>query len=180
MIEARGPDQVRGNLDQPEHVMNRIPFKANQSRRVGVRHLLSAALAALGMSATMAQEATPDTWMKVSSEKSRAQVTQEVVAARANGDFDVARQYDIVDRHYRPTLSRAEVLADLQVWQRAGLQAFNRGEASPDTSSVEYRRAYARYAELRTSAEFAALVQSIARERGETVVVTTQGTVNER
>jgi hypothetical protein len=139
------------------------------------KHLVAAALAAFGTSAVLAQEATPDTWMKETPPvKSRAEVAREVAAARASGDLDILREYDIVDRHYMPTLTRAEVLADLQIWQRAGLDRFGRGEASPDVHSPEYRRAFARYAALRASPEFAALVKSIAVKRGEAPPVQSQ------
>ncbi|WP_298232988.1 hypothetical protein [uncultured Azohydromonas sp.] len=63
-------------------------------------------------------------------------------------------------------LSRAEVLADLQVWQDSGLAALQHGE-TPDVFSAEYQRASALYDALRKSPRFAMLVQSIAAKRGE-------------
>lgn len=59
------------------------------------------------------------------------------------------------------TLTRAEVIADLHMWRLAGLQELNRGEHSPDTNSYAYRRAYATYVHLRSSTQFAALVQQL-------------------
>jgi hypothetical protein len=134
--------------------------------------VVASALAAFGMHAAIAQEATPDTWMQVNSVKSRADVRHEVAVARANGDLDVLRQYDTVDRSYVPTLSRAEVLADLEIWRSSGMAALDRGEASYDGFSPAYRRAQARYAELRDSPLYAALVQSFASRRGETLAST--------
>jgi len=61
----------------------------------------------------------------------------------------------------RSTLTRAEVVADLQVWRLAGLQDLNRSELSPDTSSDEYRRALATYEVLRSSPQFALLVRRL-------------------
>ena len=69
------------------------------------------------------------------------------------------------------TLSRAEVLADLQVWQASGLAALQHGDR-PDVFSAEYQRASALYAALRKSPHFAVLVQSIATKRGEVVAGT--------
>jgi hypothetical protein len=66
------------------------------------------------------------------------------------------------------TLSRAEVLADLQVWQASGLAQLQHGDA-PDVYGAEYQRASALYAALRKSPHFAVLVQSIAAKRGEVV-----------
>ena len=66
-----------------------------------------------------------------------------------------------------PALSRAEVLADLQLWQQSGMAAFTDGEASADSTNPAYRAAQSRYLAMRASPEFEPLVARIARERGE-------------
>jgi hypothetical protein len=66
------------------------------------------------------------------------------------------------------TLSRAEVLADLEAWKASGLADLQRND-SPDYFSTQYQRASALYAALRKSPHFAVLVQSIAAKRGEVV-----------
>jgi hypothetical protein len=71
-----------------------------------------------------------------------------------------------VSKYLPKSGSRAEVLADLQVYRRSGLAEFDRGE-SQDFSSSAYIRARARYMALRASPDFKALVSKIARERGE-------------
>lgn len=58
-------------------------------------------------------------------------------------------------------LSRAEVQADLQIWQLSGLADLDRRD-SPDTFSQRYREAARRYAQLRASPAFAARVAEIA------------------
>jgi hypothetical protein len=58
-------------------------------------------------------------------------------------------------------LTRAEVVADFHLWRLAGLHALNQGEQSADTTSYEYRRAYAIYAQLRASPQYAALVSQL-------------------
>jgi hypothetical protein len=68
-------------------------------------------------------------------------------------------------------LSRAQVLADLEVWKQSGMAAFADGEASIDVHSAAYRTAQARYIALRSSPEFAQLVTRIARERGDEMQV---------
>lgn len=62
--------------------------------------------------------------------------------------------------------SRAEVIADLQIYRRSGLAALESSE-SPDTFSKAYYEAQARYFAMRNSAEFKQLVARIASERGE-------------
>lgn len=57
-------------------------------------------------------------------------------------------------------LSRAEVLADLQIWRRSGLAELAQLEVPP-LSTREYREAAARYDAMRRSPEFAALVRSL-------------------
>ncbi|WP_325481423.1 DUF4148 domain-containing protein [Piscinibacter sp.] len=74
----------------------------------------------------------------------------------------------IDDDSLRSTLTRAEVLADLHIWQKAGLPT-SWGEASYNTFGLEYRRARAHYEAMRASPQFAVLVQQIARQRGEAV-----------
>jgi hypothetical protein len=73
------------------------------------KYLLAATPAAFGVGTAAAQEATADTWMKASSTLSRAEVARAVAAARAQGDLDAQREYDIVDPHYRTALKRADV-----------------------------------------------------------------------
>jgi len=66
------------------------------------------------------------------------------------------------------TLTRAEVLADLQIYRESGLDDLDRGEAV-DPSSAAHARAEAKYAQLRASPYYATLVQRIASRRGEAV-----------
>ena len=49
----------------------------------------------------------------------------------------------------RPALTRADVLADLQMWKRAGLPVGGRGQAGVDVHAPDYQAAYARYLALR-------------------------------
>jgi Domain of unknown function (DUF4148) len=67
-------------------------------------------------------------------------------------------------------LSRAEVLADLQIWRDAGLAELQDGEQSA-VGTPRHDAALARYATLRSSPDFAALVQRIALQRGEKVLI---------
>lgn len=68
------------------------------------------------------------------------------------------------------TVTRAEVLADYHLWRLAGLQALNRGDKGPDLESLEYRRAQAKYAWLRASPQYLALVEELSRRPGATVL----------
>lgn len=68
-------------------------------------------------------------------------------------------------------LTRAEVIADLSLWKRAGLQAYQGGE-SHDTFSPAYERSLAEYQRLRNGPEYLAEVRRIANERGETLAGT--------
>lgn len=49
-------------------------------------------------------------------------------------------------------LTRAEVLADLALWKRAGLSQVGSGELSPDFTSPPYRQLYDEYLRLRNGA----------------------------
>ena len=58
-------------------------------------------------------------------------------------------------------VTRAEVTADFHIWRLAGLEELHRGERSVDTDSHEYRRALATYLRLRSSPQFATLVDHL-------------------
>lgn len=63
-------------------------------------------------------------------------------------------------------VSRAEVLADLVIWRESGMANLHSGESVSDPVRPDVLAAMERYAGLRASPQFAALVQRIARERG--------------
>jgi len=65
-----------------------------------------------------------------------------------------------------PSLSRAEVRADLALWTRAGLPQHVDTEAGPEFNSPDYREAYARYQRSRDSAAYGEAVRRIADSRG--------------
>lgn len=67
------------------------------------------------------------------------------------------------------TLTRAEVLADLECWRESGMADFRPVEAEADPMSAPYRTAYAKYEALRSSPTFAQRVVRIARVTGEAV-----------
>ena len=67
-----------------------------------------------------------------------------------------------------PALARAEVLADLEVWQLAGMPAFVHGDnVDGNMVSAEYQAAFAKYQQMLHSPEFVQRVARIARQRGE-------------
>ena len=70
----------------------------------------------------------------------------------------------------RSGLSRAEVQADQEIWQRAGLSDLEKGEASADSQSDEYRARYARYQSLRDGPEY---IQALHRHGGAVPVAST-------
>ncbi len=69
-----------------------------------------------------------------------------------------------------PPLTRAEVLADLQIWRESGLEALQEGEESA-VYTPRHDAALARYTALRTAPSFSVLVQRIAQQRGERVLM---------
>lgn len=58
----------------------------------------------------------------------------------------------------KSTLTRAEVLAELQIWREAGLDRFERPEVDAARDEAGLAAARARYAALRHSPRFAELV----------------------
>jgi hypothetical protein len=95
--------------------------------------------------------------------------TSLLVATLCSAYVTVARAADATAP--APQLTRAEVLADLEVWQLAGMPAVTRGDADTDLNSAEYKAALAKYQQMVDSPEFAQRVTRIARKRGERVDV---------
>ncbi|SAI41743.1 Uncharacterised protein [Bordetella ansorpii] len=60
-------------------------------------------------------------------------------------------------------LTRAEVQADLAIWQRAGMSAFWRGQETPDVYSAGYRKAEAEYVRMRNGAEYQQELQRLQK-----------------
>lgn len=84
--------------------------------------------------------------------------------AMTAGAVNAGPLYVEVPRNVEPAqsgLTRAEVIADFHLWRLAGLNDFSRGEASPDTNSYAYRKAYATYVQMRQSPQYAALVKEL-------------------
>lgn len=72
---------------------------------------------------------------------------------------------DITNQSLQSSRSRAEVLAELEIWEQSGLAELER-RGDPNVFSEPYRRAAARYAALRASPAFAVRVQALSRTRG--------------
>lgn len=64
--------------------------------------------------------------------------------------------------------TRAEVLADLEIYRLSGLERYDRLE-SPDFGSPAYRAALKRYQDLRNSPKYSELVRTNASRLGERV-----------
>ena len=69
------------------------------------------------------------------------------------------------------TVSRAEVLAELKIYQESGLAAAERSAAETGQETPALQAARQRYAALRHGERFAALVAEYAARRGEAVRV---------
>jgi uncharacterized protein YgiM (DUF1202 family) len=64
-----------------------------------------------------------------------------------------------------PGVTRAEILADLQIYRESGLETLNRGD-NIELNSAAQVAAQARYAQLRSSPAYAALVEHFTAQRG--------------
>ncbi len=71
-----------------------------------------------------------------------------------------------------PVLTRAEVIADLQIWRESGAAALHRqNEGGTDYFSPAVLESVARYNSMRASPSFAMRVAKIAQERGEKLLI---------
>lgn len=67
----------------------------------------------------------------------------------------------------RNGLTRSVVIADFEIWRESGLAWLDQGEGNSNLFSAAREKAQARYEQARSSPEFVARVQEIARRRGE-------------
>ena len=75
----------------------------------------------------------------------------------------------------KPTLTRAELIADVMIWRASGLaELHNQGERAVDPISLEYARVSARYNHMRASPQFAVLVDQVSRGVATTLIVATR------
>lgn len=139
----------------------KIPMKAHTP-------CIAAVLVAIAASAS-AVEGTQDFKDEVLSTRSRAEVQAEFASARANGQLEHRGESygNFRPREIASTLTRAEVIADLQLWRESGMADASPGEAIQEAYSARYRQAHARYLALRASPRYAQLVRQIAEQRGE-------------
>ena len=81
-------------------------------------------------------------------------------AASAQVQFNVPSNLPIA----KSTLTRTEVTADLLIWRASGLADLHSpDQRSVDTGTLEYAQATTKYASMRASPQFAALVDQINR-----------------
>ncbi|WP_067065358.1 hypothetical protein [Roseateles chitosanitabidus] len=73
--------------------------------------------------------------------------------------YDHLTMMDMMDR----PLTRAEVLADLQVYRESGLAAYDRSEGDVSRSSPGYQQALARYKQLRRDGHYQHLVMALGK-----------------
>ena len=99
----------------------------------------------------------------------RAEVKAEVARAQAAGEIaygDAGYKVPVA----QSTKTRAEVLADLQIWRESGLAALEEvGDGNSAFNDPRWAAAQARYQQLRASPAYAELVQKFARQRGQAV-----------
>jgi hypothetical protein len=67
-------------------------------------------------------------------------------------------------------LSRAEVMADLHIWRLSGMQAARYFSDYHDERNPQYQAALARYQAMRSSPDFAALVEKLRADPSASVV----------
>ncbi|MDY0746343.1 hypothetical protein SNE35_17660 [Paucibacter sp. R3-3] len=70
--------------------------------------------------------------------------------------------------------SRAEVIADLEIYRQSGLAELD-GRDEPPVYGADYQAAQARYQALHASPAFAMRVARIAQQRGEAVATASSG-----
>ena len=90
-----------------------------------------------------------------------------LVGASANAQSYVTDPESGASVSVASTVSRAEVLADLKVYQESGLAAAERAAAETGQDTPALRAARQRYAALHEGDRYAALVAEYATRRGE-------------
>ncbi len=96
-------------------------------------------------------------------------IAAALIAVSAVGSSAFAQSYSHLDPITPSQKSRAEVLADLEIYRESGLAAVDRTEDVALNAS-QRAKAEARYAELKASPKYASLVQKYAAKEGKGAV----------
>ncbi|MDH0865099.1 DUF4148 domain-containing protein [Mitsuaria sp. GD03876] len=96
-------------------------------------------------------------------------IAAALIAVSAVGSSAFAQSYSHLDPITASQKSRAEVLADLEIYRESGLAAADRTEDFA-LNVGQRAKAEARYAELKASPKYAALVQKFAAKEGKGAV----------
>jgi hypothetical protein len=97
--------------------------------------------------------------------QSRAEVAAEATSRNQPAKLDLVPgegRPQFVRGFGQQALSRSEVIADRELWQRVGLGAAAYGEATPDLHGHDYQARLAEYQELRNGPVFAERVRRLA------------------
>lgn len=151
-------------------------FKTRNLATAATFALATAATVLLATSASAQSAIPPNDWLNSASRStapkaapapstvSRADVQAQAAKAPPSPFADsYPSRGSVHNARFVPQVSRAEVMADAQIWRESGLALLDAGEA-PDRDSAAYRQAQAKYDELRASPYFAALVQRFGAE----------------
>lgn len=87
------------------------------------------------------------------------QSTQSATLLAAQERYDQLTMMAMMDR----PLTRAEVLADLQIYRDSGLAAYDRSEGDVSRSSAGYQQALARYKQLKRDGHYQHLVMALGQ-----------------
>ena len=136
----------------------------NHAKSIVVAAVLLATGAAFG--ATPPEGSYPEQpTMSAGEGRIRAEVAADAVRynqagrpGQVRGDGEAVFVHDFGQRG----LTRSEVIADLQLWNRAGLSAAGHGESSPDVHGSDYKSRVAVYQSLRSGPAYAEAIRQIA------------------
>ncbi len=84
---------------------------------------------------------------------------QSAALLAAQARYDELTMMDMMDR----PKTRAEVLADLQIYRESGLAAFDRSEGEPSANTAAHQAARERYEALKASGRYQALVTALSQ-----------------
>jgi len=84
----------------------------------------------------------------------KIQLTAVLFASLVAGAAMAQEATEVPNSYGTGTLTRAEVKADLEVWNRSGMGQLSRGESTPKVFSQRYRQAYSEYVRMRNGPEY--------------------------
>jgi hypothetical protein len=147
--------------DESQSQIGTQPWREARRRYLALRGLPMAQMQALSRADVLKDlKAYRDSGLADAERRDGEESNQSASLLAAQERYDQLTMMDMMDK----PLSRAEVLADLQIYRESGLAAFDRSEGEPSANTADHQAARARYEALKRDGRYQTLVMALGHQ----------------